>query len=87
MGVQTQYCRMSGSFICRDMRECYAVALYDLGDPALAMNHLVQGIYVNLQVRMSFSVNNTAEDLLVHNLYWLYVITLQLVASPGIIGT
>jgi len=28
-----------------------------------------------------------AEDLIVHNFHWLYVITLQLVASHGIIGT
>ncbi len=69
------------------MRECYAVALHDLGDPALAINHLVQGMYINLQIKLSLLVDNIAEDLIVHNFHWLYVITLQLVASHGIIGT
>ena len=47
------------------MREYCAVALYELGNPALAINHLVQGMYVNLQVRMSFVFANTADDLFV----------------------
>ena len=78
---------MFGCFICRNIPECYAVALYCLGDPALAMNHLVQGMYIYLQVRLSFLVDNTAEDLIAHNSYWFYVSILQLLASDGIIGT
>ncbi len=54
------------------------MALFGLGDPALAINHLVQGMYIYLQVRLSFLVDNTAEDLIAHKSYWLYVIILQL---------
>ena len=78
---------MSGCFMCKNIPECYAVALHGLGDPALAMDHLVQGMYIYLQVRLSFLVDNTAEDLIAHKSYWLYVIILHLLASDGIIGT
>ena len=35
---------------CRDGRTGYNTALKRLGDPALAINHLLQTMYTNLQV-------------------------------------
>ncbi|DBB02181.1 TPA: hypothetical protein ACH3X3_011214 [Trebouxia sp. C0006] len=32
-----------------NIQECYAMALFGLGDPALAINHLGQGMYIYLQ--------------------------------------
>ncbi len=78
LGVQIQHCKTSGNDICRNIQECYAMALFGLGDPALAINHLGQGMYIYLQVRLSFLVDKTAEDLIAHKSYWLYVIILQL---------
>lgn len=87
LGVQVPHCGMSGDAICRNIQEFCAMALFGLGNPALAINHLVQGMYIYLQVRLSFLVDDTAEDLIGHNSYQFYVNILQVLVSDGIIGT
>ena len=41
--------------MCRCMHEGYTAALEEYGDPAEAMQHLLQGMYVSLQVRLLHS--------------------------------